>query len=216
MIEYTIFSIKIIILLFSTDQFLTYQKKQPLIRWYWVHALSNMIISYYTFIPMVQILSDPIDHIINPTRFEESTIIVAIIHLYHLCFFNCTKSDWVHHLLFVLLGTISHYLVNWGYITALYHFFICGFPGGIDYIALALVKEKRLLKINRLKLAVELNTWIRSPGIIISWAFGYIWYIYNGTNFIHLLCFIVMTIGSVINAQYYSRQVTLYAGKHAY
>ncbi len=216
MINFINFSIKIIIVLFGIDTILKYLKKDSLARWYWLHGLSNMIVCYYTFVPTLEIMSDPIQHITKPIRFEESTIIIAIIHLYHLIFFNCTKSDWIHHLLFVLLGTITQYLVNWGYITAIYHFFICGLPGGIDYMALALVKDKKILKTDRLKLAVELNIWIRSPGVIMAWVFGYIWYIYHGKNLCDLLCFIIVTIGSVLNAQFYSRQVTLFTGKHVY
>ena len=133
--------LKLFLIIFSFDKLLDYFTKNELVKWYWLHSFSNFMVCYYTLTPMITLLSNPIDNIQNPIRFEESTILIAIIHLYHLVFFKCSKEDWVHHLSFVLLGTITHYLVNWGYITALYHFFICGLPGAIDYMLLGLVKH---------------------------------------------------------------------------
>jgi hypothetical protein len=161
---------------------------------------------------MIKLLKNPIFHIQNPTRFDYSTIISAILHMYHLIFFKCNKSDLFHHLTFVLFGTLTQYLVNWGYGTALYHFFLCGLPGGIDYFLLGLAKQNVISKNSRLKYAVELNNWIRAPGAIFTWCISYIWFIYRLDYGLNLFCFIIITLASVINAQYYSRQVTLCAG----
>ena len=72
----------------------------------------------------------------------------------------------------------------------------------------------KIEKRTRIKLAVELNNWIRAPGIILAWSFAYIWYMCSNFDLLHTVSFIIITGGSVINAQYYSRQVTLYAGKY--
>ena len=216
MMEYVFFSIKLTMLFFGVDSLLQFFNRAPLTRWYWLHALSNMIVCWYTFTPTIKVALDPLHHIMTPVRFEESAIIIAILHIYHLLFFHCTKSDLFHHLTFVLLATTTQYLVNWGYLSPFFHFFICGLPGGIDYFALALVKEKKILKSDRLKLAVELNTWLRAPGMIITWSFMYLWFLYKDKTITNILCFTIATFSSVFNAQYYSRQVTLYAGKHAY
>ena len=166
---------------------------------------------------MLVLLNDPINGIIHPIRFDESTIVIGILHAYHLLFFSCTTSDWIHHIVFVLLGTITHFSVNIGYITALYHFFVCGLPGAVDYVALALMKDNQIKKETRLKIAVEMNVWLRSPGIIGSWVFAYVWYTYSYSNVVlNSVCFATITFATVINSQYYCRQVLLYAGKHAY
>jgi hypothetical protein len=203
----------IISLFIFCDLILYFCSKPELVRWYWIHAIGNFVVCLYTFTPLIELLTNPVEHIINSVRFDESTIIISLIHIYHLLLFKCTFADWVHHLTFVLLGTVSHYLVNYGYLTALYHFFICGLPGGIDYIALALVKDNIISKNTRLQLAVELNTWIRAPGIIMAWSFVNIWYVNSIRDWTHFVCYIIITLGSVVNAQYYSRQVTLHAGK---
>lgn len=210
---YFLFSIFIIIFVF--DKLISfYTKNNNLMRWYFLHSFGNLLICLYTITPMLKLLSDPIYNIQNPIRFEESTLISAVLHTYHLLFFKCNMDDLVHHLTFVLFGTITHYLVNWGYIAALYHFFICGLPGGIDYLVLGLVKAGKVGKRTRIRLAVELNNWVRAPGIILAWSFGYVWYMCSSLDLLHTFSFIVITFGSVVNAQYYSRQVTLYAGNY--
>jgi hypothetical protein len=199
--------------IYLIDKVFIYLKIKALSRWYILHSISNAIICYTTFTPMITFLSNPIYHIQNPIQFDDSIITIAIIHSYHLLFFNCTKSDYIHHILFVFLGTITHFLVNLGYIIPLYHFFISGLPGGIDYAALALVQENKITKTQRVKLAVELNNWIRAPGVISAWIFGYIYFITYEKTLTNIICFTIMTNASVLNAIYYSRQVTLYAGK---
>lgn len=110
-------------ILFIFDKLISfYTLNNNLVRWHFLHSFGNLLIGLYTMTPMLELLSDPIYNIQNPIRFEESTIIIAVLHTYHLLFFKCNVDDLVHHLTFVLFGTLTHYLVNWGYISALYHF----------------------------------------------------------------------------------------------
>ena len=101
-------------ILFIFDKLISfYTLNNNLVRWY-------LLIGLYTMTPMLELLSDPIYNIQNPIRFEESTIIIAVLHTYHLLFLKCNVDS--SNLTFVLFGTLTHYLVNWGYISALYHF----------------------------------------------------------------------------------------------
>lgn len=198
----------------ALDLFMNFILEKPsLIRWYWLHACGNIIVCIYTWSPMIQLLTNPIGELSNPVRFDESTCITSVIHLYHLLFFKCNAGDWFHHLSFALVGTIVQSTVNVGKLPALYHFFACGAPGCIDYILLALVKEKQITKQFRLKCAVELNIWFRAPGIIMAWCFLWIWYITSGQGWYYTICFIIWTTTSLMNAQYYSRLITLAGGK---
>lgn len=202
--------ISIFFIYYLFDQLLIYLNKEELTRWYYLHFFSNMAIAYVSFFPSVILMKNPIKEIENPTSFQFPVYICTSLHIYHLIFFKCTKSDYFHHLTFVLFAIGINSLVNFGYIIPLYHFFIVGFPGGIDYLALALVKDNIIKKETRLKIAVEMNNWIRSPGIICSWVFFYIYYLVHNINF---MIMIFITYCTIFNSQYYNRQVLLYAGK---
>lgn len=207
------FILKIIFILLLFDAFLYLFNKISIVRWYYIHAFANFIICFYSWNPMIVLLSDPIKLIGNTPRCEETTIVIILVHIYHILFFKCTNADLFHHIAFVLLACISHYSVNFGFLAPFYHFFICGLPGGIDYLLLGLVKDNYINKNTRLKIAVELNTWLRAPGIIMAWSYCWIWYMVSVRDWIHLLSYIIITFASVINAQYYSRLITLTAGK---
>lgn len=210
----TSFHIAVGLLLFVVDMLLRLVlRKEAVRRWYYVHFFGNAIVCSYALGPMLQLLSDPMNEIREPHYFSESAWVITVIHVYHLIAYKCRPDEWMHHIVFVLVGTATQYIVNWGRITALYHFFICGLPGGLDYLALGLSKDGVISKDVRLRCAVELNMWVRAPFIIVAWAFAWIWYTISVRDWTHFLCFIAITIASVINAQFYSRQVVLAGGK---
>lgn len=128
--------------------------------------------------------------------------------------FNCTKSDIFHHLCFVGIGSITVFIFENGYYSALAHFFICGFPGAIDYLFLFLYQQKYFEKKQRLKVAVFVNLWIRSPGLIATSTFSIINYIYSEKTFYNLIemCFQVMT--TFFNGQIYLSDVIYASGKN--
>jgi hypothetical protein len=208
------FHVQIGLYLFVFDMILRLiLRKTPSTRWNYVHAFGNSLVCYYSLPHMILLLSDPIHEILHPHFFNDSASIITMIHTYHVIAFKCRFDEWMHHICFVLLGTLTQYTVNWGRIAALYHFFICGLPGGIDYFILGLVKDGIVTKERRLRIAVELNTWIRAPGIIVAWAFAWTWLMHSPMQVRELLCFVAISFGSVFNAQFYARQVTLAAGK---
>ena len=137
------------------------------------------------------------------------------MHLYHLIFYKCKIDEIIHHIIFVVLGGLFQIYNNIGYISAFYHFFICGLPGGIDYYLLSQVKEGNLDKKTRIKLAVDLNIWLRAPGIIITWALVWICHVnQNEYNLNNNLILLFTLIPSIVNAQYYSKQVAIAYGKY--
>ena len=188
-------------------------RKGHTVRWFYLHALGNGIVSYYAWPHFLKLAVDPVHEIVHPHFFVEPTTAITVLHVYHVLAFQCKLDEWMHHIVFVVVGVATQYTVNWGRCAAMYHFFVCGLPGGIDYLLLALVKEGAISKELRLRCAVELNMWLRAPGIVAAWAFAWAFYARSPQDFAHTSSFIAITLASVINAQYYSRQVALAAGK---
>jgi hypothetical protein len=191
----------------------TVYKINELATWYLIHSISNFIIVVLTINPILEIFKDPIEQIKNPNPYYDTMIIIILIHLYHLLFFKCNNDDIFHHLFFVGLGTITIYIFNNGYYSALSHFFICGLPGGIDYFFQFLYKINYIHKITRLKISMFLNVWIRSPGLCMVGTFSLINFLYSEKkifNIIELLLQIIMSVG---NGQMYMRDVVYASGK---
>ena len=158
----------------------------PKPRWFFLHFLGNMAISAVCLHPIYIFLSDPLREIKQPVRFDGSAVLISVLHSYHLVAFKCSKADWIHHIVFVLIGCTSQVFYGnwfrlytltmprthasigdwWGRISAFYHIFICGIPGGLDYLFLACVQKGWMERKTRVCIAVELNSWFRAPGIL--------------------------------------------------
>jgi hypothetical protein len=181
--------------------------------WYFIHFIGNFYIVIFCLYPIFIIFKDPIQHLFNPTPYYDTMVLVDILHLYHLLLFKCTKDDIFHHLFFVGFGTLTVYIFNNGYYTALTHFFICGLPGGIDYFYLFLYQNKYITKEERLKYAMFLNVWIRSPGLCMLATFALINFIYSQKTFFNIVEFTLQLILTIGNGQMYMRDVVYAAGK---
>ena len=87
-----------ILLLFGIDKLLKH--KNELTRWYTIHSFGNLIVTIVTFPKLVILLSDPIRHIQNPIRSDESNWIVGIIHAYHIIFFKCNRRSEMYYIIY--------------------------------------------------------------------------------------------------------------------
>ena len=74
--------------------------------------------------------------------------------------------------MFVPLIGGSGMCYQWGAVRNLLSFFISGFPGGMDYFFLVLVKYNMISKLQQKKYCSNLNIYCRCPGIVISGAFS--------------------------------------------
>lgn len=182
--------------------------------WYLLHFVGNMYVVFVSLEPISLILNDPLYELFNPTEYYTTTIIVDIIHMYHILFFNISNDDLFHHLFFVGLGSFTVYYFQSGYYSALTHFFICGFPGGIDYLFLFLYKNGYIHKNIRLKVAMFLNVWIRSPGLCILSTFSIIKFIYSDKSFKNIFEFFLQLLNTLVNGQYYMQDVVYANGKY--
>ena len=210
------FYLKISLFILFIDIFFKYiYEIHNLARWYLIHAIVNFIITGMIIEPICDIIKNPLQEMFHPISYYDSTIVIDILHIYHIIFFSCTKADIFHHLFFVIVGSIFVFLFNNGKYIALSHLFLCGLPGGIDYVILFLYQFNYVSKLTRLKIATFLNTWIRAPGLCIISTIGLLCYLENEKTIystIQLLFQIVMSYG---NGQYYLRDVVFTYGKYS-
>jgi hypothetical protein len=78
-------------------------------------------------------------------------------HLYHVLGFKLSYDDKLHHGISVgVVGTMA-YFFRWGRVINAMNFFVCGLPGGLDYLLLAAVKFGSLAKITEKRI----NLWLQ-------------------------------------------------------
>jgi hypothetical protein len=199
------------ILYFIDKVVLGHVDKSP--RWFLVHFFGNMVITGYALPDVLHALQYPLEAL-GGSYAIEPTIIAIILHIYHLLFYtDVSWDDIVHHFGFVAtLGSVA-LVWSWGPASNMMLFFMCGLPGGLDYLLLALVKLKFINSITEKWINTYINLYIRSPGILLT-AFllfvnmfavhGIPIYIVCGT--LGLMCF---------NAQYYLGRVIFSFGKNS-
>ena len=149
--------------------------KNHVARWYFIHAMTNVIVTvlatpdiYYTLLaPHRGVEVKYCDSLPFPACSDLPTCFIIGLHLYHVLFFKLTGGDIFHHLLFVPLVGLAHFVVPCGSSANILCFFISGFPGGIDYFLLGLVKNGSMHPIREKRINCSINTWIRAPGITI-------------------------------------------------
>ena len=83
-----------------------------------------------------------------------------------------TKEDVFHHIVFAIggLGSVS-VLWSWGPGANFSFFFLTGFPGGLDYFMLGLVKLRLMNRMKEKEWNSFINAWIRESGCTAAAAF---------------------------------------------
>lgn len=191
-------------------------RKDSLQRWYLVHFIGNFTLVAYSLPAYTHFFRNIIENIsADPAPFDyEAVSCVAIVHMYHLVAFfkDCSAADWVHHIVFVA-GGVSTTFAQPGMQACIYLSHVSGFGGGLDYLNLALVRAGLMAKNTRLRIAVELNMWVRVPGILFSYSVFVLWFVLRKQWTASVTYALVMTtIAAPVNALYYARLVTLSAG----
>ncbi len=143
-----------------------YYDKLKIDRWFFLHVIANLNIVAFAYSDLIDVIYNPIH--ISPIVSTYPKNITFILHLYHIVGFRNLKTiDWVHHIvmcacLFMLSDHKGGALVNFVL------FFINGFPGAMDYIMLIGVKMGLMDALTEKNYNNVINTWIRSPGILIG------------------------------------------------
>lgn len=183
---------------------------RPSIIWFKNHVFTNFLVTCYTLQDCVRLLYCRQNCMkLNPQggfllskytdqvpaeEFIVST--VAALHFHHLLNYrNLRRIDYLHHYIMLIVLVISYMFDSKCYMS-MFMFFLCGFPGMIDFSMLALDVDREIEK----KINVYLNNYIRGPGIVFTlglyWResfgynmlvfwFGFIALFWNATYFAH-------------------------------
>jgi hypothetical protein len=149
-------------------------------RWFALHAVANFTIMVVTFSDLANTAMEPQWAVYRPTSAPPidwtNAALLGCIHLYHMVFFKCNAADWFHHLVFVPFNQLAFFWPHlywgtygrWGSAINMQQFFVCGLPGGLDYLMLALVKEGKMDRFRHKLWQAKINVWMRAPGLIMS------------------------------------------------
>lgn len=156
--------------------------------WFEIHAFANAVVVLFSLPAMWQWVLDPISVVVSksnttdapdlfgsgwsspPVLFHANNhwaiLMVLAVHTYHCVKFPLSAQDMFHHFVFVpIIGVYGGFWVKWGSIRNCVAFFISGFPGGVDYVNLTLVKRGICSKLYQKRIGSKINLWIRGPGI---------------------------------------------------
>eukprot|EP01062_Namystynia_karyoxenos_P016293 TRINITY_DN15940_c0_g5_i1.p1 TRINITY_DN15940_c0_g5~~TRINITY_DN15940_c0_g5_i1.p1 ORF type:complete len:308 (+),score=81.78 TRINITY_DN15940_c0_g5_i1:78-926(+) len=182
--------------------------------WFMLHAIANAWVVVLSVPDVWYTLRDPVMGL-SPRSCDDrplacndvATCTIWAVHLYHiLAYSKLPWDDWFHHLVFC--GTIipMHFMWSWGVWANVLSFFISGLPGGIDYFLLAMVKVGKMDPLTEKKLNVNLNMWIRSPGLVLTVVLNYVSYLYTDHDIPPYPIIIGMAV-ILFNGQYYAERV---------
>lgn len=151
------------------------------VRWFTVHALANWSNAILTFPAVLSLLRDPLNALLVDAGDELLSVsskwpmsITMALHLYHIACFRLTVDDWFHHTLFLPTIGLTGVVYHWGCFGNWLCFFMCGFPGAVDYTLLALHKSELCLNWNQKRTSANMNVWCRMPGVTTSIGVAYV------------------------------------------
>ena len=199
---------------YTITDFKKYLSTTSKLRWFYIHSITNFIISYYS-------LNDIYDCITNmnicykiPWNISSYKIFYLsfILHIYHCLFFELSQADYLHHFLMVFIcGPLCY--TQKTIISSFALFFLTGLPGAIDYLLLYLVKLNMIKSITEKKIYTYISFFIRSPGCILTSGIGLPGLIeYNKTNDI----FNFITTLSLVSLTYWNGQYYLMKSHESY
>lgn len=133
-------------------------------RWYQLHVLFNIYVSYYIAGDVYNIITDPNNGYTKQIKDDNISYSIVLFHLYHLTMYNSLNFyDFFHHILFVLFGVLPNILFiksnqkNLGYI-------VCsGVPGVIEYSLMFLFKHDLITAKTCKKYIYMLYLFLRYP-----------------------------------------------------
>ena len=134
-------------------------------RFFMLHALVNAIVTVKSTRDMISSMADPMKAMEGPTNMIPAYMILTLF-IYHVTMFKDVPYDeWWHHILFGggIGGVGLHFCP--GPLQNALCFFISGFPGGVDYAMLALVKDKVMHPYTEKIVNGAMNAWVRGPGL---------------------------------------------------
>jgi len=176
-------------------------------RWFALHFVANSIVTVACLQDMWGLMNAPLCAFVEPSDSWIPSYIAFALHAYHLIAYTAVRmEDIVHHVLFAGVLAVFNFLLAWGRMTNTLIFFMTGFPGGVDYGMLVLVKTGRIERITQKRLCSFINTWCRVPGHVgVATIFG-VCAAHGTTHGVHLACVAVVAGLTMLNGLYYGEQ----------
>jgi hypothetical protein len=187
-------------------------------RYFSLHGIWNIVITGLILPDLYKTIIDPLHAIAPGNEYNQWPIIMVMtLHLWHCMAYNgLTYDDYFHHILFVIGMCPTNFIWDWGYSTNFIIFFLCGLPGGLDYLMLAGVKHGYIHKISEKRINKYLNVWCRGPGCIAAACLVWINWMSGQTSHIPASVKIGIMLLAIFNGQYYSRRVVASWARHEY
>jgi len=184
-------------------------------RWFFLHAFANFWVTIAAAHSVVAVLLDPLHAMDSSVHVDRSFFgsasvwpltIINSVHVYHMAGgFNLSSADYFHHLLFIPLLGFPGQVLPWGAIESCGAFFISGLPGGVDYFLLGLCKVGLCTSAAEKRYSANLNTWLRTPGILLTSCFVYQGMVY-GKHQLPIWAILTHVFLPPFNALYYGKQ----------
>eukprot|EP00117_Sycon_ciliatum_P010927 scpid65878/ scgid4775/ len=175
--RYDVYAVPIVCVLLAYGVFDVLVARHTKARWFTVHVLANTIVVCCTLPRMAALLHDPVPTLLSENFSAVGMSANLMIHLYHVAFFDdLIWIDWLHHGLMTGIVTplAMSYDTSFGVVLDGALFFMCGLPGGLDYVMLVLVKHKAMHPLTEKKYNAFLNTWVRSTGLMFVCSVGFV------------------------------------------
>lgn len=160
-------------------------------RYFFMHSIMNAIITILVLPDSWRIISDPLGALEHKVCSSVPLGLVFAIHFYHmlgsLIGFRLYYVDWLHHIIMVVLGCPCIMFAAMGPTVNFNFLFVCGIPGGLDYLMLVLVKEGAMKALDEKRYNTILNVWCRCPFLISTVVLTFI-QLHMHKPPLHILC----------------------------
>ena len=143
-------------------------------RWFVIHAVVNGLVTVTLFPDVVRVLRNPLISLDVSEDYDVGPMCFTLgLHVFHCLSSLRTLSalDWAHHIVSNFLNIFMAIYVFPGPLSNFVTFFMCGLPGGLDYVLLAAQKYGAIEKITEKRINCYLNMYFRSPGLTFSIAY---------------------------------------------
>ena len=161
--------------------------KDPTTRYFLLHVLCNGFVTVVHMDDVIISYLDPLTAMKSLPTDTQGAAVIAAVHFYHILFYQPLPIvDWVHHAVMILLMLPLAVALNAGALLGHGAWFSSGFPGGLDYLMLVLVKYSFMDSLREKQMNSFIQTWIRAPGCIyhslwtwIGWRIHYDYVVAN-------------------------------------
>lgn len=176
-------------------------------RYYFLHALVNLVVVILILPDVMRFLADPLAGLEG--EYTDGPLAATVgLHMFH-CVSQAKKLtavDWAHHLVSNMLVSFLCFPFRYGPLMNWACFYVCGLPGGIDYALLFLVKQGVMTKAKEKSINRILNMWIRLPGIVAFVPFSYVIHM-AGRSSVPAYLLVMQSLLNSFNAIYFADRV---------